>query len=830
MGQPIDVVGRKLGFEDLRQLLSELTLSPMGKERVAEIAFSKDILLIREQLRQTAEMKRLLSEEAFPVDALPDARAALHKLRMEGAHAEPKELRDLSRALKATSLIITAIKHPAGEHTQPFTALSELCEGVNSMPQLTHNIDRLISDEGEVRDNASPTLARLRRQIQAERGRMSQLIQRVLVRAKAEGLVDAEASPALREGRLVLPVPADRKRKLPGIVHDMSDTGRTAYVEPVEVVEASASLMELENEERREVLIILRALSATIRPYIPEALRCYDFLAHIDLLLAKARLAQRIDGHEPADIANHPLIQWQQATHPLLRMALEGTGKPLVPLDISLHHPEQRILLISGPNAGGKSVCLKTVGLLQYMLQCGLLPPLSPDSHCGIFDNIFINIGDEQDLADDLSTYSAHLLHMKDMLRRADERSLLLIDEFGSGTEPQMGAALAEAMLAQFLQHGNFAIITTHYHNLKVFAADNEGIANAAMLYDRQEMRPLFLLQIGNPGSSFAIEIAHKIGLPDEVIARAKDIAGSDLVNFDKFLQDINRDKRYWESKRAEIHQQEKALQRAKEEYEQASQQLSSQRKDIIRQAKAEAQQLVDESQARIERTIKEIKEAQAERERTKEVRAELETWLSQRQQSEEEDQRIKAQAEKVKRRQQRRKEKKAAPAPAATAKPTRQLPTTPVFAVGDYVKLAGQSTAGRIVKLNGKEAQVVFGAMQVNARLSQLQPAAPPKDDKRDYTLLGRQTQDQLHKTKLKFSPEINLMGMRADEALQAITYFIDDALVAEAHRLRILHGTGTGALKTTVRRYLNSEPAVVRYYDENPQFGGAGITIVEL
>ena len=823
-------VGEKLGFNQIRQLLHTLTLCPLGDERVEAMRFSTDAPRIRRWLLQTAEMKRLLSETDFPTEGFVDARPVLHKLRLEGAYAEPLELLAVRKSLSAVGNVVSCITTPPEGVSYP--ELAKLTDGISGMSMLIKSIDRIIDETGAVRDNASPTLARIRRELQGERGRMNSVMLRVLQRAKSEGIVDSDATPTLREGRMVIPVPSEKKKRLSGILHDMSDTGRTAFIEPLDVVEASARICSLENEEHREIITILRLIASAIRPFLIDALRSYDFLAEIDFIHAKARLAQRLQGELPAEVLDTPLIDWSEATHPLLRLALEGSGRPLIPLDIQLHEPDQRLLLISGPNAGGKSVCLKTVGLLQYMLQCGLLPSLSPASRCGLFTKIFINIGDEQDLADDLSTYSAHLLSMKNMLRQGDQRSLLLIDEFGSGTEPRMGAALAEAMLRQFLTHGNWGIITTHYHNLKIAAEASEGIRNAAMLYDRTAMRPLFQLQIGNPGSSFAIEIAHKIGLPEQVIAEAKEIAGSDLVNFDKYLQDINRDRRYWQSKRTEIHQQEKTLEKSRLQYEEAMGGLRAERKEILDSAKREAQQLVDDSKARIERTIKEIKEAQAERERTKEVRAELDQWLAKQQAREQEDQRLQAQADKVKRRQERRKTKKKQPKPSTsdqTVSATPAVETIPLT-VGANVKLVGQATIGRITKISGKEAQVAFGSVIMNAPLDQLTPARPPKSDKRTYTLLGRSTQEQMHQTKLHFSSEINLLGLRVDEALEAVMHFLDDAQVSGSHHLRILHGTGTGALKTAIRQYLSAQPAVLSFHDAHPQQGGAGVTLVDL
>jgi len=488
-------------------------------------------------------------------------------------------------------------------------------------------------------------------------------------------------------------------------------------------------------------------------------------------------------------------------------------------------------------------VCLKTVGLLQYMLQCGLPVPMAESSVCGIFQSIFIAIGDEQNLEDDLSTYSSHLLNMKTMMRHADDKSLLLIDEFGSGTEPQIGGAMSEAILNRFNQRRNFAVITTHYQNLKHFAEENKGIVNAAMLYDNAAMRPLFQLRIGNPGSSFAIEIARKIGIPEEVIRGAMDIVGADYINSEKYLQDIARDKRYWENKRESIRQQEKKLEQILAQHESQIKRLQEEKKAILAQAREEARQLLQASNAQVESTIRQIKEAQAEKERTKEIRQQLADFkqnLDNRADSEA-DERLRRQMEKIKARQQRREERKSkkaedvSPTPsAASRRATSAQPSAsvapPVLAAGDYVRMKGQDSVGQILKINKKEALVAFGMIQSNVLISSLLPASEPAKQKRADTFVSRQTQDNMRETTLNFRSEINVMGMRADEAVQAVTYFIDDALVASASRLRIVHGTGSGILKTMIRQYLASLSCVSSYRDENPQFGGAGVTLVDL
>ena len=585
-------------------------------------------------------------------------------------------------------------------------------------------------------------------------------------------------------------------------------------------MEANNRIRELESDEKREIVRILTEFTNLLRPSIPAILQSYEFLADIDFIRAKALFAQTIGAIRPI-VEDCQQLDWARAIHPILFLSLKNQGKQVVPLDIELTQ-DKRILLISGPNAGGKSVCLKTVGLLQYMLQCGLLVPLHETSRMGIFERLFIDIGDEQSIENDLSTYSSHLTNMKFFVKNSNEKTLLLIDEFGSGTEPQIGGAIAEALLDRFNRHGSFGVITTHYQNLKHFAEDTPGIVNGAMLYDRHQMQPLFKLAIGNPGSSFAIEIARKIGLPEEVIADASEKVGSDYINMDKYLQDIVRDKRYWESKRQNIRQQEKRLEEITARYQQDLDEVSKQRKEIIRQAKEEASHLLQEANAKIENTIREIKEAQAEKEQTRLVRKQFEAFKESVGDSETEDERIARKMAKLKERQERKKKKEA-------TKPTFHKE---VIEVGDAVRLKGQTSAGTVLELKEKQAVVAFGMIKSTVKLDQLEKVSKNqiKREIQKSTFVSSQTADEMHEKKLHFKQEIDVRGMRGDEALQAVTYFIDDAIQVGAARVRILHGTGTGILRQLIRDYLKSVPGVRHFQDEHVQFGGAGITVGEL
>ena len=580
-------------------------------------------------------------------------------------------------------------------------------------------------------------------------------------------------------------------------------------------------------------------------------LASYEFLAQIDFIRGKSKFAIITNSTEPR-MENKQVLDWAIAVHPLLELKFstyntqhpDETPRRVVPLDITLNN-KQRLLLISGPNAGGKSVCLKTTGLLQYMFQCGMPVPVAKSSIFGIFRSIFIDIGDEQSLENDLSTYSSHLLNMKNMMKHCDGKSLILIDEFGGGTEPQIGGAMAEAMLKVFNKKHAFGVITTHYQNLKHYAQETEGIVNGAMLYDRQQMQPLFQLSIGNPGSSFAIEIARKTGIPDEVIKDASEIVGKDYINSDKYLQDIVRDKRYWEQKRQSIHQHEKQMEQTIQRYEEDIQKVHDERKAIIARAKEEAEQMLKESNAKIEQTIKDIKEAQAEKERTRMIRQDLADFKQDIREIDPDiaDEKIRRQMEKLMRRREKKKKKETLSPPLPRNGEGENHPDGSPHHGGDvrqdregllegsFVRLKGQSTVGQIQKISGNEATVIFGQITTNVKLNRLEPAEPPKKEKNvAATFVSVQTRDDIRQTTLNFKEQLDVRGMRGDEAIQAVTYFIDDALVARASRVKILHGTGTGALKTVIRQYLNTIPPVADFYDEDIRFGGAGITIVEL
>ncbi len=850
----------KIGFGEIRSQLKERCLSGLGREKVDEMAFSTDADEVNEWLEQVREFRRLQeTADDFPLQYFFDVREAVARIRLANTHLEEQEVYDLRRSLETIHRIVEYLK-PKDDSSDgegsAYPALTRLTEGVQTFPAMIRRIDSILDKFGKIKDGASMVLAGIRHELQKTEGSISRTLYTILHAAQRDGLVDKDAAPTLRDGRLMIPVAPGLKRRINGIVHDESATGKTVFIEPAEVVEANNRIRELEGEERREIIRILTVFSDEVRPHVKEILDSYQFLARIDLIRAKAELAKAFKAIEPK-VLSQPYVDWIQAVHPLLMLSLEKQGKKVVPLDIILRGegPEvrgERLLVISGPNAGGKSVCLKTVGLLQYMLQCGLSVPMNEHSTCGLFQNIMIDIGDEQSIEDDLSTYSSHLMNMKQMIRHADAHTLLLIDEFGGGTEPLIGGAIAEAVLKQFWQKHAFGVITTHYQNLKHFADDHEGVVNGAMLYDRGEMRALFQLSIGQPGSSFAIEIARKTGLPEEVINDAGDIVGREYIQSDKYLQDIVRDKRYWEGKRQTIHQHEKRLEVRGEQLDATIEEIEQERKAILHRAKEQAEELLAQANKKIENAIREIREQQAEREATRRIREEMEQFkqdiadMDAPANDEKIERKMRQIQERKKRREERKNQMKAEtpstlhPAPSTLNPPPSTLhphPLTP----GSTVRIKGLSSVGSIESIDGNMATVIFGQMRTKMRLDRLEAAKKPaneqnKTDERNaqiagsYAQVSSSTRAAIDSRKLNFRQDLDVRGMRGDEAINAVTYFIDDAILVGMSRVRILHGTGTGILRQLIRQYLNTVPNVTNFHDEHVQFGGAGITVVDL
>ena len=771
-------IEQKIDFQVIRDCLKSCCTSSLGKERVDEMLWVNHYKTVQNRLAHLREMMSVLTDSSlsFPQGDIYDLREALARIRVEGLFMDENELFSLRKMLDYV-----------GQLERFFTLLDrEKYPLLASLPltsfpsHLIVAIDRIIDRYGKMKDSASPELARIRKDIAQSQGSVSRALNAILRQAQADGLLDKDAAPTMREGRLVLPVPPAYKRKIGGIVHDESATGKTVFIEPQQVVEANNRIRELEGEERRERMRILLEMTEYIRPEISHVLASEEFLADVDFLRAKALFAEDIEAIVP-EVHNQPMLDWREARHPILLLNFRKQGRTVVPLSIRLK--ENRILVISGPNAGGKSVCLKTVALLQYMLQCGLAVPMNEASEMGLFENLLLDIGDEQSIEDDLSTYSSHLRNMKHFVRYANGKTLLLIDEFGTGTEPMIGGAIAEAVLTQLNEQKAYGVITTHYSNLKHLAERSKGIINGAMLYDRGQLKPLFQLSIGQAGSSFAVEIARQIGLPEQIIQRATDIVGEEHIDYDKQLQDIARDKRYWENKRQNIRQKEKHLEEKIAHYEEQMAGIKAKKRAIIEEANQQAADLLKKSNATIERTIREIKEAKAEKKATQQARQKVENLKS----------KVEEKSTKVSK-----------PSSASASKKQKNV-------LRDLSEL-------KVLTKNP-------------AKLIQETNTPKPK-------MVSSNVADELRRRKLAFSRELDIRGLRVDEALEVLIAYIDDALMVNAEMVTILHGTGTGALKQVVRDYLAERQKTMRklrsgdisFHDGDPDRGGAGITVVEL
>lgn len=768
-------IEQKIDFIVLRDELYRRCASPLGRERVDAMCMETKYEKVQYLLRLTDQMRLAQADPmlSFPRGDIHDMREAIGRIRIEGLFLDEAELDELRKTL-AYAVELETLLSSLDENKYPLLRNLGNMGGLGSLSHIVQSIDSILDRYGRLEDHASPELARIRRELVNLQGSVGRTLASILRQAKTDGLVDADAAPTLREGRLVIPVPPAFKRKIGGIVHDESATGKTVFIEPQQVIDANNHIRELEGAERRERIRILTEITNQLRPNVDSILSSQSMLAEVDFLNAKVSLANTLHAIRP-ELVNEPILDWAEARHPVLWLHYTPQGKTVVPLSIRLSNQANHMLVISGPNAGGKSVCLKTVALLQYMLQCGLLVPVAEQSRAGLFDRIMIDIGDEQSIQDELSTYSSHLRNMKAFLRQADERTLVLIDELGSGTEPLIGGALAEAILHELVQKNVIGLITTHYTNLKHFAEQTPGVVNGAMLYDRGAMRPLFQLSIGQAGSSFAIEIARQTGLSESIIQYASAMVGEEHIDYDKQLQDIARDKRYWENKRQSIRQKEKTLEERIAQYDEQMSGIKTKKREILEEARQQAEQLLQQSNATIERTIREIKEAKADKQRTKAAR-----------------QKVEALKEKVS-------------VPAKTSKKTEETAAVPKV-MRDFSELR------KIAKNAGVTSTTKTNTTGTTGNLA--------------------------HRRTVSFNRTLDLRGYRADEALERLIAYMDDAIMVGAGEVTILHGTGTGALKQLTRDYLNDlnrqrrkrAQVTLEFGDGDVNHGGAGLTIVRL
>ncbi len=813
----------KIGFDRIRNMLAEKCLSPMGLEKTEAIEFIDDYNSLKLKLAATYEFQLLLLfEDYFPSEHYYKISDCLGKIRIEGTFPEVAEVFDLKRSLETVKEILNFFKN---RDESKYPVLKSLCSSVRTFPYVLDSIDKIIDRHGVIKDNASSRLKEIRSELAGKSILVTKRLNAILRQAQSDGLVDSDTSASIRNGRGVIPVNVYDKRKIRGLIHDQSASGKTVYIEPEEIVEINNDIVELEYEERREIVRILTSFADNIRPYIGDLLESNAFLGEIDFIRAKSQLGNQLNAIKPV-IVDKPSLSWKSAIHPLLYIAFSKSGRKVVPLDIVLDDKD-RILLISGPNAGGKSVCLKTVGLLQYMMQCGITIPVGEGSEAGIFKNILIDIGDEQSIDNDLSTYSSHLINMKNFIRYGNEKSLILIDEFGTGTEPMLGGSIAEAILGELNRKHVFGVITTHYTNLKYFASLTDGIINGGMTFDNHLMQPLFQLTIGKPGSSFAFEIARKIGLPEDILSEAAEKAGVKNINYDKHLKDIARDKRYWETKRQNIRMEEKKLRELVEEFEKEISGTKTLKKEIIAKAKGDAENLLKESNRIIELTIRQIKESQADKEKTRDIRQQLQEFRENI--SEEPEPNVTGIEEKILK--LHAKAKKIGNEKVVTEKPLPKPSPDGPLKPGDAVRMIDSMAAGEIVDIKGKRVQVETGSIRISVSIDKVEKISRAELKKSLRSSHSIPAADpEIISRKSNFKPEIDIRGVRGEEALNRVRDFIDDALIVQHRNLRILHGKGTGILRELVRQYLSSLNVVKTFRDEHVEFGGSGITVVEM
>lgn len=792
---------QKLGFDRLREWLKDACISPLGRAYVDKIRFSDNFGLVEKLVGQTAEMQRIMQSGGdFPAQNYFDATPYLRRAAIEGTMLVEEEFFNLKSSLNTIS---GCLRFFANQPPEAYPLLGEYAATIRVERSVTEAIDRIIDERGLIRDNASPELAQIRRRLISEQIAVRKKLDGMLRTAKSSGWVGDDVSLTVRNGRLVIPIAAEHKRKFKGFIHDESSTGQTVFIEPTDVLDSNNAIRELEYEERREINRILTRLTDQLRPYLPELNKAYQFLGLMDFLRAKAKLASQMNAIAPK-FENRTMVDWRAARHPLLHLAFQKQGKSVVPLDLELN-AQQRILIISGPNAGGKSVSLKTVGLIQYMYQCGLLVPMREDSTMGFFQNIFIDIGDEQSLENDLSTYSSHLTNMRHFLAMANKRTLFLIDEFGTGTEPGLGGAIAEAILENLTRSGAYGVINTHYTNLKVLADKTEGLINGAMRFDGEHLEPLYQLEIGKPGSSFAFEIASKIGLPRDVVEQAKQKLGTQQVNFEKLLKELDIERRVFAEKNMELGIKERKLAQQLAEYAAQKTTLENNEKRILNEAKQKAKLLLSDTNQRIENTIREIKESKAERETTKQARTELERFTK----------------------------KELKPEPVADLPSTIKIePESGAIEVGSFVRIKDQTALAEVMALKGKDAEVRIGELKSNIKLNRLE-----KVSNKTYREITGETKSRptmtgvdLNERQQNFSFNLDVRGKRGEEVLGIVDQFFDNAVMLGYDEIRIVHGKGDGILRTLVRNHLRGYKQVAAMQDEHADRGGAGVTVVKM
>lgn len=820
----------KLGFDKIRERLNELCISTLGRNFVEKVRFSDNYDLIQKMIRQVDEMKNILQFEptAFPSQNYLDVNYQLSKAAIEGAFLTEEEFFNVKLSLRT---IQECLRFFDKKEPEEFPTLRELVgsafqernkeEGNTKQVQapqsairsLLDSLDKIIDDRGKLKDNASSELQAIRKRMQNQENDLRKTLDRILKNARANGWISDDFSLTLRGGRMVIPIAAEHKRKIKGFVHDESDTGKTVFLEPTEALEANNEIRELESAEKREIIRILMELTNQMRPHVPVLRKAYTFLGIIDFIRAKARLAIEVNGIAPLSL-NSQVVDWKNAVHPLLFLSFKKQGKTVKPLTIVLNS-ENRILLVSGPNAGGKSITLKTLGLLQYMYQCGLLVPMAEHSTIGMFRNVFIDIGDEQSLENDLSTYSSHLTNMKYFLLNSDRKTLFLIDEFGTGTEPSLGGAIAESILEDINKSGAYGAINTHYTNLKTFADKTDGITNGAMRYDAEHLEPMYELEIGKPGSSFAIEIAYKIGLPKAIIDKSKQKIGNQQVSFEKLLKELEIERKVFADKNVENATKQRKLDQLLEQYSSLKIFLDNEKKTILNTAKLQAKELVKNANQKIEATIKDIREQGANKLATKEIRQELQDFQDG----------LKVEklvADKIVSLEKNDSEKE------IVEKDVIEVIEGEIT-IGSLVRIKGQEALGEVIGMRGKDAEVAIGELKTTVKLNRLEKISR-KEFKQKSAPKSKFAGVDMNDKMMNFSFNLDLRGKRGDEALMEVDKFMNDALILGQDELRIIHGKGDGILRTLIRNHLRGYKQVAKTQDEHADRGGAGVTLVSM
>jgi Mismatch repair ATPase (MutS family) len=825
-------VEQKIGFDKIRSMIASKCSTEYAAGRVADESITNDQSEISFRLQLTDEMRLIcLFEENFPTTGYIDTKPFLLPLSASSTYIDLQSLIKLRLSLETLRSILVFFR---GCKEDLYPNLRAISASVVYHPDILKRIGSILDRNNEVRDSASPALQDIRRALKEKEAAISRRIASILKKAQSEGIVDEDASVSVRDGRVLIPVASANKRKIPGLVYDESASGKTSFVEPMEVVELGNQVRELKFEEQREILRILLEFTDFIRPDLTDLIASSEYIGEMDFIRAKAQLGVDMRAGMPI-ISTEGTLALRKARHPLLEKALRREGKEMVPLTLTLTS-DKHILLISGPNAGGKSVCLKTVGLLQYMFQWGLLIPTSETSEMVIFDDIFIDIGDNQSIENDLSTYSSHLSNMREIIENSTSKSLVLIDEFGSGTEPAAGGAIAEAVLAQLEEKGVYGVITTHYTNLKLYADGSRGVQNGAMQFDVNNIQPLFKLEQGTPGNSFAFELARKIGLPEDLIKDAETRAGAEFVNIERNLRKIARKNRVLDEKLARIKTTDKTLESLTDRYEKELGDIKMQKKKIIEEAKAEAQEIIDSANRQVEQTIREIKEAQAEKERTRSARQGLNEFRSSLKETleSETDRRINEKIERIKARKERereRREKRGQAVAVQTAPVEETFKTSEPLKVGDKVRVIDSDLVGEVTRIGAKNVSVAIGSIISKMASDRLEKISNQQYKEKTRPVKASHTFDatSISQRRLDFSPSIDIRGERLNDAMEIVMHYIDDAMMIGIGQVKILHGKGNGVLREEIRKYLRSIPGVASAVDEAVDMGGAGITVVK-